>query len=111
MIATPWIEDGRRERAARIRSARPASPEHKRQQCHRHHASRNALQWSGGAALFQPRTIALMGMFAKRVMRPEMMKRIAVPISRDMRILFSRASTAETKVINIVIAPNCGMAG
>src|SRR5690348_13420229 len=87
VAATPWIEDGRRARFALISRAKPASPEHKRKQCQRHHASRNAAHCSGGAALFQPRTMALMGMFANRVMMPEIINRVAVPISSDMRIL------------------------
>ena len=92
-----------------MRRAKPASAEHRRKQFQRHHASRNSVQWSGGAALFQPRTIALMGWFPKRVMRPEMTNRIAVPISKDVRVLFSRASTADATVINIVKPPNSGM--
>ena len=59
--------------------------------------------------MLQPRTIALMGWFPKRVMRPEMMNRSAVPISMDMRVRFSCASTADATVINIVRPPNSGM--
>src|ERR1700721_1908280 len=91
MIATLCTEDGLRARFAITSRTKPASAEHKRQQCQRHHASRNAVQRSGGAALFQPRTMALMGMFAKRVMTPEIKKRIAVPMRNNMRFLFSRA--------------------
>src|ERR1700723_3772855 len=100
MLATLCTEDDLRARVAITSRTKPASAEHKRQQCQRLHASRSAVQRSGGAALFQPRTMALIGMFAKRVMRPEIIKRIAVAISNDMRSLFSRASTAEAKVIN-----------
>jgi hypothetical protein len=91
--------------------ANAAKPVTSRRQCHRHHALRSASQLEGKESLLQVITMALIGIFRNRVIKPEAAKHAAVAMSSQKRVLSARESTAAVMVTRIVAPPRIGNAG
>ena len=61
----------------------PARPVTKRRQCQRHQEFRRAIQLEGKESLVQVMTMALIGIFKNRVIKPEAAKHATVAMSNQ----------------------------
>jgi len=69
------------------------------------------IQLEGKESLVQVITMALIGIFRNRVIKPEAARHAAVAMSNQKRVLSARESTAAVMVTRIVVTPRIGNAG
>jgi len=107
-VVVPYLVAYARFKFAAINKVNPAKPVASRARCHRHQSSRRSVQFEGGASPLQFITMALMGWFRKRVIKPLVTKHSTTATSSQSRAPPSRPSVAAAIVTRMVAAPRAG---